>query len=459
MTEAIVFGTDGWRATLSEFTADRVRRVGQAVASYLVDHGLTGAPVAIGYDARESSPGFAHDLAEVLQGNGIDVMRSTRDIPTPLVAWTIADRRLAGGLMVTASHNPPEYNGVKFITAAGAPSLPAVTDALEERLAPPRAMGASEDATETPLDAIGGYSQHIRDLVGADLDGLSIVYDAMHGSGRGVTDRVLTEAGAAVNAFRCTRDPTFGGVGPNPTPENLELLEQTVTRTGADLGLANDGDADRIAVVTPKRGYLSANLLFAVLYDYLLETQTGPAIRTVSTTHLIDRIADAHGEAVIETAVGFKWVAAAMREHDALVGGEESGGFSIRGHVREKDGVLLALLVAKMTATESIDERVDRIIEEYGDIYQDSQSIACPEPRKGPVMDDLDSTIPKELAGTGVEDISTVDGYKVSLEDGAWMLVRPSGTEPKLRVYAEATDPERAETIVAAGVELLEPLV
>ena len=459
MMRAISFGTDGWRASLEEFTAERVRAVGQGVATYLIDHGLTGAPVAIGYDGRQTSPGFARDLAEVLRGNGIDVVMAGRDLPTPVLAWSIANQRFAGGLMVTASHNPPSYNGVKFITAAGAPSLPAVTDSIEERLAEPRAVEASERTREVPLNTLPDYVEHVLDFARTDLDGLQTVYDAMHGSGRGVTDRVLTQAGAAVNAFRCTRDPRFGGHGPNPTPERLSTLIETVERTDADLGIANDGDADRIAIVTPERGYLAESLFYAALYEYLLETESGPAVRTVSTTHLIDRIAEAHGEDVIETAVGFKWIAAAMREHDALVGGEESGGYSVRGHVREKDGVLLAVLAASMTAAEPIDERVDRLLAEYGEIVQDRRSIDCPDDRKSAVMADLDDELPDIIAGEPVESISTVDGYKVTLGDGAWLLIRPSGTEPKLRVYAEAEDRDRVETVLAAGQKLVEPLV
>ena len=455
MTAAIAFGTDGWRATLDTFTTDRVRQVGQAVATYLNDHGLTGAPVAIGYDARQSSPGFARDLADVLRSNGIDVLVSGRDIPTPVLAWTIADRRLAGGLMVTASHNPPSYNGVKFITRSGAPALPSVTASVEERLAPPRVVAASENSREERLAAIPSYVDHVRAVVDADLRNVSVVYDAIHGSARGVTDRVLTQCGARVNALRCTRDPAFGGGGPNPTPERLQTLIQTVRRTDADLGIANDGDADRIAVITPRRGYLNENLFFAALYEYLLERERGPAVRTVSTTHLIDRIADAHGQDVIETPVGFKWIAAAMREVDALVGGEESGGFSIRGHVREKDGVLMGVLACAMHQAEPIDDRVDRILDEYGTIVQDRRSVDCADEKKDALMQALEEALPSDIAGSPVDEIGTVDGFKITLEDDSWLLIRPSGTEPKVRIYAEAADQARVDAVLDAAESIL----
>ena len=459
MDTPIAFGTDGWRADLETFTTDRVRIVAQAVATYLADHGLTGAPVAIGYDARASSRGFADAMADVLTDNGIDVRRLPRDLPTPLLAWQVATRRCSGGLMITASHNPPEYNGVKFITAAGAPALPTVTDAIEARLAEPRRLPAA-GAADRLVDPRTTYLDHVRELVDVDgIDGLRVCYDAMHGSGRGVTDRLLKACGAAVTTYRCTRDPTFGGGAPDPTADRLGTLERAVERHDADLGIANDGDADRIVVATPERGVLDASLLYAALYDHLLEDDAGPAVRTVSTSHLIDRIAAAHGEDVIETAVGFKWVAAAMREHDALIGGEESGGYGVRGHVREKDGVLLAALVAAMTAAEPLDDRIDRLLEDHGRIVQDKISVACPDGRKEAVLDALDGQLPETVADSAVADVATVDGYKITLADDSWLLVRPSGTEPVLRVYAEGPDRDRVGEVLMAGQSLVEPLV
>lgn len=469
--ETISFGTDGWRATLEEFTTPRVRMVGQAVATYLRDEGLE-APVAIGYDARETSRGFAEELTRVLCANGFDVLLSERDRPTPLVAHAIVDRDLAGALVVTASHNPPEYNGVKFIPEDGAPALPPVMDAVADRLAEPESLPVPEHGTAREVDFATSHAEAAMDVLermtGAPLDvsDLTVAYDAMHGSGRDTTDALLERAGASLERLRCERDPDFGGTGPEPAPENLEDLIELVAADGddahgadVDLGIANDGDADRLAVVTPERGYLDENLFFAALYDFLLESADGPAVRTVSTTYLIDRIADAHDETVHEVPVGFKWVAQAMADHDALVGGEESGGFTIRGHVREKDGVLLALLAAAMHDAEPLDDRVDRLLETHGTVVQNKTSVACPDARKVQVLSDLEAEIPDAVAGTPVEDVNTADGFKLLLADGSWLLVRPSGTEPVLRVYAEATDEDRVATLLAAGRELLEPLV
>lgn len=461
MKNAISFGTDGWRATLDTFTAPRVRMVGQAVATTLREGGSTD-PVGVCYDARESSRGFAEELSRVLAANGFDILLSEHDRPTPLLAWAIADRGLAGGLMVTASHNPPEYNGVKFIPSDGAPALPEVTEKIESNLAEPEVREESEWGTVEEVDFVESHADHALELAGTDesaLDGLTVAYDAMHGSGRDVTDELLSRAGASVERIRCECDPDFGGTPPEPSAENLEELEERVREGDTELGIANDGDADRLAVVTPNRGYLDENLFFAAMYDYLLESDDGSAVRTVSTTFLIDRIAETHGENVVETAVGFKWVAKAMAENDALMGGEESGGFSVRGHVREKDGVLMALLAAVAQREEPLDDRVDRLLEEHGDIHQSKISVECPESEKERVLTELDGELPERVADETVEEIVTKDGFKILLENGAWVLVRPSGTEPVLRIYAEASSEERVDELLDAGRELVEPLV
>jgi len=456
--DEISFGTAGWRATLETFTDDRVRMVGQAVATHLRERGEQ-RPVAVGYDVRETSEGFAESLADVLAANGFDVLVTDRDCPTPVVSHAIVDRDLAGGLLVTASHNPPEYNGVKFVPDDGAPALPAVTEAIEANLAAPETNTAERGSIER-FDPVPAHAAHARELVGeyldADLSGVSVVYDALHGSGRGVTDALLESAGAEVVRRRCDRDPTFGGDAPEPSTENLAGLVEAVDRHDADLGVANDGDADRIAVCTPRRGYCEGNLLFATLYDALLaEGASGPAVRTVPTTFLIDRIAAAHGESVQEVPVGFKWVAEAMGERDALVGGEESGGFSVRGNVRQKDGVLVALLTAAVAAREPLDDRIDRLFGTHGRIHADKISVDCPDDRKTAVVATLEDVIPDSVADRAVERVVTLDGFKLLLADGSWLLVRPSGTEPKLRVYAEASDPARLETLLNEGRELV----
>jgi len=456
--DTISFGTDGWRARLDTFTDERVRMVGQAVADYLIDAGHD-APVAVGYDARATSEGFAESLADVLAGNGFDVLLPERDCPTPVVAWAIVDHNLAGALMVTASHNPPEYNGVKFIPGEGAPALPDLTEEVEKNLAEPESLPDEEQGEVIERDLIDDYEDHAIDYVDADLDGLDVAYDAMYGSGRGVTDALLTRAGADVTSLRDYLDPEFGGGSPEPTAEKVGELIETVTDGDAEIGFVNDGDADRLGIVTPERGFLDPNLFMAALYDYLLETREGDVVRTVSTSSIIDRVAEAHGEDVHETAVGFKWVAEAMRDHDALLGGEESGGFGLTDHLRNKDGVLVALVAAAAQAEQSLDSRVDNLIAEHGEIHQSRISVDCPDDRKEPVLSALETELPETVAGVAVDGINTVDGFKVRLEDGTWLLMRPSGTEPKLRIYAEAGSEERVEELLDAGRELVKPLV
>lgn len=474
----IEFGTDGWRTTVDEFTTPRIRAVGQAVADYLQETDTGGGPewgegdidVAVGYDPREGSRAAAEELARVLCANGIDAHLPERDTPTPVVAWTVTDRSFDGALQVTASHNPPSYNGIKFVPGDGAPALPEVTDRLAEHLREPDPLDESEWGTVEESDFLEPYFEHALAFAadatgnddpgdGVDLAGVTVAHDAMHGSGRGVTDELLSRAGADVVRLRGERDPEFGGESPEPGADHLGELIDRVGSGDADLGVANDGDSDRIGVVTPDRGYVSPNWLFAALYDYLLDSSDGDAVRTVSTTFLIDRVAEAHGRDVHETPVGFKWVAAAMADHDALVGGEESGGFGVRGHLRNKDGVMVALLVAAAHAEKPLDDRLDRIRDEHGDIVQDRVSVDCPDDRKAAVVDALDGEIPDSVAGTEVDRVGTDDGFKLLLADGSWLLVRPSGTEPKLRVYAEAGDRDRVEELLAAGRDIVEPLI
>lgn len=457
----ITFGTDGWRAPLSTFTSERVRMVGQAVASYLDDE--PGA-VAIGYDAREHSRGFAEDLAAVLTANGRDVVLSNRDCPTPALAWTVSTGEFAGGLVITASHNPPSYNGVKFVPGDGAPAVSDVTDELERRLEPPQETdGPAGERDER--DLLTPYVEHVSAFLGAefgvdvDLDGLTVAYDAMHGSGRGVTDEVLSRAGASVSGRRCERTPDFGGTAPEPTPENATAVVEDVTSGGADIGFVNDGDADRVGIVTPERGFLDPNIVLALVYDFLLEHGEGDVVRTVPTSSLVDRIAAADDRSVYETAVGFKWVAQAMGEYDALAGGEESGGYGVTAHLRNKDGVLVALIAATAHVEQPLDERIDHLFETHGEIHQGRRSVDCPDEQKDAVLDALEGDLPSELAGASVESVSSVDGVKLVLADGTWVLVRPSGTEPKLRIYAEATAESRVSELLDAGHAVVEPLV
>lgn len=452
--DRISFGTDGWRDDRAAFTDERVDAVGDAFLGYLIEAGHTDAPIAIGHDAREGASDIADRLADRATAAGFDVWSGPRDVPTPAVATTIEAFDLAGGFMVTASHNPPSYHGIKLIPHGGAPAMPAVTDRVEATLAdgPPSPIGPR--GSHESFDFIEFHVEAVLDRIDASLDGLQVAYDAMHGSGRGVTDTVLEAAGAEVTRLRTSADPAFGGTPPEPTAEHLQSLIELVETGEVEFGIANDGDGDRVAIVT-EDGYVDPNLLYAVLYEHLLETDSGPAVRTVSTTSMIDRIAAAHDEEVIETPVGFKWVAAAMAEHDALIGGEDSNGLTVRGHVREKDGVYVGLLAAAVHAARSFDDRIETLFDTYGTIAHETANVDCPDAGKEPVLAAVAADPPASIAGIEVTSVSAVDGRKFTLDDGSWVLVRPSGTEPKLRVYAEATDADTAAELAADAAELL----
>ncbi|WP_440767144.1 phosphoglucomutase/phosphomannomutase family protein [Natronorubrum sp. DTA7] len=461
----ISFGTGGWRATREHFTDENVRLVGQGIATYLTEEqGFTPSEntVAVGYDARATSPDAASNLADVFSSAGFDVLVTDRDLPTPVVAHSVVDRDLAGAAMVTASHNPPEYNGVKFIPGDAKSAMPSITDAIENHIAPPAPLPEAKRGTVSRYDPVDAHATHAVELTeryfGTDLSDLTVVYDAIHGSGRGITDALLESAGATIVRHRSDRDPTFDGRAPEPSPETLAELPSIVAEHDADLAIANDGDADRITVCTPDRGVLNGNLLFAVLYEALLADAavTGAAVRTVSTTFLIDRIAAEYDADVHEVPVGFKWIADGMATHSGLFGGEESGGFTIDGHIGTKDGVLVALLAAAAAAIEPIDDRLDRLFATYGEIHADKISVDCPDDRKDDVISGLETALPDTVAGHPVVDTVGLDGYKLLLEDGSWILVRPSGTEPKMRVYAETPTADQLEPLLEAGRKLVE---
>lgn len=457
MSNGIHFGTDGWRATRDVFTLDRVRRVGVGIARYLQSESTNGTNIIVGYDAREDSQRIATDLGGVFVDEGFEVLVPDRDLPTPVIAYTILDRSLDGAVMITASHNPPEFNGIKFIPSNGAPAMPTVTDTIERSI-PAESV---DEPNPVPLTAaaplLSAYERHLTTLIDTIDGDMRILYDAMHGSGRGVTDAILQSWGITVETIRDEQDPTFGGAAPEPIAANLERLLSRVSTGEFDLGIANDGDADRVTVVTPANGCIDGNELLAVLYDYLLETGlAGPVVRSVSTSSLVDRIAAGATEDVIETPVGFKWVAAELLDRNAVIGGEESGGYTIRGHTPEKDGVMTALLVVAANAVEPIDDRLTRIRSTYGPVVQRKQSVPCPDAKKQTVLATLIEILPNTIGGVPVRETSDLDGVKVFLDDNSWMLVRPSGTEPKLRIYAEASSVNRVEALLKEGTSLIE---
>ncbi|MBI3455163.1 MAG: phosphoglucomutase/phosphomannomutase family protein [Candidatus Rokubacteria bacterium] len=459
-TGDIKFGTSGWRARIAaEFTFANVRRLVAAIAEHLTESGEVGRGVVVGYDTRFLSEEFAAAAAETLAGYGTRSFLSVRDVPTPVVAHAVSHRDAAAGITITASHNPPEDNGLKLTGPTGAPALPEVTKAVEARVArishakslplvEARQRGLVVDADFAPA-----YLAHCREMVDLAAIGrarLRVVVDVMHGPARGYLDRLLTEGGAEVTLLHGERDVTFGGHPPEPVEEYLGPLIAAVRERGAHLGLATDGDADRFGVVDRDGTVIPPNPILALVLRHLLRHREwrGGVGRSIATTHLLDALAAAYGCPLHETPVGFKYVGELITQGTAIFGGEESGGMSLRGHPPEKDGILADLLVAELAAVEglSLGALLERLYGEVGRLV----SIRVNVPLSDAVRTSLPQRIaapPDALSGARVVRTQTIDGLKLHFGDGSWVLVRPSGTEPVARLYVEAPDSARLRAL------------
>lgn len=444
----IRFGTDGWRGIIAaDFTFANLRRVSTAVARYVLEQGGAKRGVVIGYDTRFLAEEFARTVADILSGHGIRVCVTDKAAPTPVVAYSVLRKHAAGAVMLTASHNPPAHNGFKFIPDYAGPALPHITDRITA-LIPEQAAAGARAPQEELVEMFDPQPEYLEFLAGqVDLAkvkaaGLRLVVNPMHGAGIGYLEKIFADLGLAVIGQRNWRDPLFGGQMPEPKAELLTDLRQAVLANKADLGLALDGDGDRFGIIAADGSYLLPNEVLAILARYLLAErgQRGPIARTVSTTTLLDRIAAKFGEEVIETPVGFKYLAQAMLEQGALLAGEESGGLSIAGHIPEKDGVLACLLMAEVRAHygKGLSQILADVHEEYGRLYTRRLDIHCSPAAKETVLDQLEHYAPTELGGAAVTAIVKLDGRKYSLADGSWVLIRPSGTEALFRIYGEA---------------------
>lgn len=460
----IKFGTDGWRAIMArEFTFDNVKIVTQAIARYILAHGMAERGVVIGYDNRFLSEHFAGAAGEVLAGNGIPVFITNRATPTPATAFAVKHRGAAGAVMLTASHNPPEYNGIKFIPEYAGPALPYITDELERYVNELAETGTykeldlakgKEKGLVHYIDPFEDYVAHLKTVV--DMDGirqagLQVVVDPMFGAGIGYLDRVLMDAGCRVEVIHGYRDALFGGSMPEPSAKVLTELRERVVAGGAHLGLAMDGDADRFGIIDRDGSYINANQVLYLLYRHLIKNRgiKGPVARSVATTHMLDKIAAAHGLAVDETPVGFKYIGESMMKKGSVLGGEESGGLSITGHIPEKDGILAAVLIAELVAAEkkSLGEILADLDREYGALLSERLDIHCTQEIKERVLADLQELAPPEIAGLAVNKVNAIDGKKIVLADGSWLLIRASGTEPLFRIYVETDSTEKLRQI------------
>ena len=456
----IRFGTDGWRAILGEgFTLANVQRVAQAIAQYLHEAGRGRQEVLVGYDTRFMADRFARHVAAVLAGNGLSVALSRDEVPTPALAFAVLERRAAGAVMVTASHNPPEYLGLKFIPHYGGPALADITAAIESQLravereqreghlavrAAPLPSGRSGPPWEL-VDLKDAYLMHVRAVVqgaGVPARAAEVVYDAMHGAGRRYAPEGLQSLSLRVQGLRQTLDPLFGGGAPEPTEQHLQALREAVAGRPGVLGLATDGDADRFGVVDEGGRYLSPNQVLTVAADYLLRQRgmRGALVRTVATTHMLDRLAAEHGVPLRETPVGFKHVGAQMRSEPVVLGGEESGGLSIAGHIPEKDGILAVMLLGLLwrETGRPLVEALEEVYRRLGRLESRRIDLPMAEGVRDQVLERLRLTPPDRCAGRAVDRVVVLDGVKVVLDDGSWWLVRPSGTEPLVRIYLEA---------------------
>ena len=460
----IKFGTDGWRAVISdEFTFANVQKVAKAIATYLLKHGFAKKPLIIGYDARFLADKFAEEVAKVMEEAGIDSFLTERDTPTPVIAWEVKDKKAAGAVMITASHNPARYCGIKFIPDYAGPAEESITRELEENsnkeiiLEKPSHKGKVER-----FEPRERYCKYIESFIDPEIirkASLKVVCDPMYGSGRGYLDRMLQNYGCQTEEIHAQRDVLFGGRNPEPSAENLEELRSRVKELSAAVGLANDGDADRFGVVDETGNYLAANQIIPLLLEYLVTERgfTGSVVRSVATSHLIDRIAQAHKIKLHETPVGFKHIAKFMLQEAVIIGGEESGGLSIKGHIPEKDGILANLLVVEMLARRKkpLSEIWKLLIEKYGLCYTGRIDLHLTEELKNKLISGLKENTPKEFSGIRVVMSNALDGVKLLLEDGSWLLARPSGTEPLVRIYAEAETKEKLNTILDSAKNLV----
>jgi phosphoglucomutase len=454
MSPKIQFGTSGWRAIIADdFTAANVRRAVTGIARYVISQRPSGARVIVGRDPRYMGERFVEIAAQVLAAEGVQPLVIAEAAPTPAIAFEVIRSRADGAINFTASHNPPEYSGIKFSTADGAPALPEVTQAVE-RLIPeeaPAAQGAK--AAFTTIDPKPGYLARLREIVDLPVirkSGIKIVFDPLWGAARNYPDDLLREAGIPVSSIHDTRDVLFGGHAPEPDGHLLNEMREKMTATGARIGIATDGDADRFGIVDEDGAFIQPNYVLALLFDYLAETRgwKNGVGKSVATTNLLNALADYHGARLYETPVGFKYIGELIKQDKIAVGGEESAGLSIRHHVPEKDGILAGLLCCESVARrrKPLLRQLHDLFGKVGSFYPQRDNFRLTPEVKEKFTNKLKND-PSEFAGHEVRQVVRTDGMKLVFADGSWVCYRLSGTEPVVRVYSEARS--------AAGLEKL----
>ena len=461
-TPAIRFGTSGWRAVLAEeFTFGNARRVIAAIARVLAAEGRSGGLVLVGHDTRFLADRFAAEAARVLARHGFAAEVSARPVPTPVLAFETRRRGAAGAVNFTASHNPPQYLGIKFSTSDGAPALPRITERIEREIA---AIAEEKAPGSEPVARFDAEPAYLADLA-TKVDGAAVSRDSPHfaldlrfGTAAGYLDSFLEKAGAALSRLHAKADPLFGGQSPQCGEAELRELAVEVRSRGSRLGLACDGDADRFGICDDAGAYVAPNEILTLLLHDLLgrKGRRGGVARSVATTHALDAVARKFGVPIYETPVGFKYIGEKLLAGEIIFGGEESAGLTVEGHVPEKDGILADLLTAEMVGAEAstIGRLRARLWDEIGAFLTRRIDVALSaEGRR--LLAQYRAAPPASLSGRRVASVNLLDGIKLIFEDGSWILVRESGTEPVARVYVEAHSPSDLEALARAGRELI----
>ena len=484
----IHFGTDGWRAVISDtFTFNNLRQVTQAIADAVRSDswingeatGLNPDPhtMVVGFDTRFLSDRYAVETARVLAANGFKVHLAQADAPTPAISYAVRNLKAIGGIMITASHNAPRYNGVKLKAAFGGSASPEQCRKVEIYLNDNETQGRGPNVMEyeqardtnllTRFNPIPAYSEHLRKLINFDViaeNPQRIVVDSMYGSGRGVLRSVLQGTGCEVYEVRGEMNPGFGGVHPEPISRYLGALAGAISMGYGSFGLATDGDADRIGAMDERGNFVDPHKIMALSLRYLVEKHglSGSVVRTVSTTRMIDRLAKKYGLPLHETPVGFNHIADLMLKEDVLIGGEESGGISFKGHIPEGDGVVMGLLLVEMVASYGVplSELVEDLLKEVGPAFYERKDIRLGHPvSKDKMTAYLRDCVPAEIGGEKVTEVSVVDGVKYIMSDDSWLLIRPSGTEPVLRVYAEGRTDDMVKALLGFGQKVAQDVM
>jgi len=476
----IHFGTDGWRAVISDtFTFTNLRLVAQAIADAVASpEWINGTPVeaapdqrkmVVGFDTRFLSDRYANEVARVLAANGFTVYLAQADAPTPVISHAVRNLNAIGGVMITASHNAPRYNGVKLKSAYGGSALPEQCRRVEvylndneERARGPNLMDLDQARSMKLIqrfNPIPAYYDHLRKLIDSDIiaeNPQRFVIDSMYGSGRGVIRGFLQGTGCEITEIRGEMNPGFGGVHPEPIGHNLGALAGAIGAGMGSFGIATDGDADRIGAMDERSTFVDPHKIMSLALRYLVEKRglTGSVVRTVSTTRMIDRLAKKYGLTVRETPVGFNYIADYMMKEQVLIGGEESGGIGFSGHIPEGDGVLMGLLIIEMVAAAgtTLYEMVEDLQREVGPALYERIDLRLKYPvAKEKMVQMLVNNPPASIGGESLLEVSTLDGVKYIFSDDSWLLIRPSGTEPVLRVYAEGRSTEMVKELLKFG--------